>query len=70
MPNYSLKLYNLRIKYNLTQIEFAKILNIKQRTYSNIEKNKSKIDINILRKLNENFDIDINDFILSENYYI
>ncbi len=49
--NIYMKLKDLREENNLTQTEIAKILNIKQNTYSQYENEKRQLPIDVLIKL-------------------
>ena len=46
-----MKLKELREENNLTQIDVAKVLNIKQNTYSQYENEKRQLPIDVLIKL-------------------
>ena len=49
--NIYMKLKELREENNLTQIDVAKVLNIKQNTYSQYENEKRQLPIDVLIKL-------------------
>jgi len=53
------KLKKIRENKRFSQQEIADILNISQRTYSNMESNKTKIGIAQLSKLSEILDFDL-----------
>ncbi len=58
-----MKLKELREDNNLTQIDIAKVLNIKQNTYSQYETEKRQLPIDILIKLSKYYKV-TTDYIL------
>ena len=58
-----MKLKELREENNLTQVEIAKILNIKQNTYSQYEGEKRQLPIDILIRLSKLYKVST-DYIL------
>ena len=58
-----MKLKELREDNNLTQIDVAKVLNIKQNTYSQYETEKRQLPIDILIKLSKYYKV-TTDYIL------
>lgn len=67
----SQRLKELRLEKNYSQDYIAHEMGICQKTYSNLESGKSKIDINHLDKLSKIYDITtadlINPYIFSQN---
>jgi len=61
--NIAVKLRYLRIKNNLQQKDVAKILGIKQNTYSDIETKKTLITLDKLLVLCKFYNVDINFFL-------
>ncbi len=61
--NIYMKLKELREENNLTQTEIAKILNIKQNTYSQYENEKRQLPIDVLIELSKFYKV-TTDYIL------
>jgi len=49
----------LRRRLNLTQMEFAKSLDITEEVYTNVEKGESAVSVEIQRKLLQKYDVNI-----------
>lgn len=60
------KLRTLRAEKGFTQEKIADLLKIPQATYSNLENNKGKLDLNIIEKIATIYEIDMLD-ILSDD---
>ncbi len=58
---------NLRKKYNLTQAQLAKKLNVTSQAISKWENGRGIPDIELLKKLSEEFNVSISDLIEGEN---
>lgn len=57
--NVGNKIRKLRMDKGYSQEYMADVLNISQRTYSNMENNKSQISVEVLRKIAKEYGIDI-----------
>lgn len=64
------KIRTIRTIKGYSQEYMSNILNISQPAYSDIEKNKTKIDINRLKKISEILEIDINELLNFDEKYI
>lgn len=58
--NYNIVIKNLRIKNSYTQQQIATYLNICKKTYKNYELGNTRTPINILVKLAQLYNVDIN----------
>ena len=58
-----LRLKELRIEYGVTQQQLAKLLNIKQNTYSQYECGQRQIPLNLLIELAKYYDVSV-DYVL------
>lgn len=57
------KLRTLRAEKNYTQEKMADLLKIPQVTYSNLENNKGKLDLNVIERIATIFGIDVIDIL-------
>lgn len=60
------KLRTLRAEKGFTQDKIADLLKIPQATYSNLENNKGKLDLKLIAKIAEIYDIDLLDILKEE----
>ena len=58
---------DLRKKNNLTQNEFAKEFNVTYQAVSKWENGKNLPDINVLKEICDNYNLNINDFLEGKN---
>lgn len=63
MNEINKKIKDLRFKLGLTQIQFAELIGLSQPNLSALEAGKRDVNINVLMKLKEEFDFDMNDFL-------
>jgi|LauGreDrversion4_2_1035121.scaffolds.fasta_scaffold1181667_2 transcriptional regulator with XRE-family HTH domain len=61
------KLRTLRAEKGYTQEKIADMLGIPQATYSNLENNKGKVDLKLLEKIANVYEIDITDLLKNES---
>ena len=61
--NVSKRLKNIRNDLNLTQEQFAELLDISIQTYKNMESEKGKISMNVLKKMKSKLDFSV-DYLL------
>ena len=61
------RLKKLRKELRLSQIEMAERLNMTQSSYSKYENNKADLNLHLLEKLKEEFNVDPNEFILCKS---
>jgi transcriptional regulator with XRE-family HTH domain len=66
--NIGTKLRTLRAEKGYTQEKIADLLKIPQASYSNLENNKGKLDLNMVEKIASIYDIDILDILKDEGY--
>lgn len=57
------KLITLRAEKGLTQEKIADLLKIPQASYSNLENNKGKLDLNLIKKIAAIYEIDVLDIL-------
>lgn len=62
------RLRSLRAEKGFTQETLADLLNIPQATYSNLENDKGKIDLNLLEKLSNIYEMDLLDLLNKESF--
>ena len=67
MVEISKKLRTLRAEKDFTQEKIADMLGIPQATYSNLENNKGKIDLKLLEKIANIYEIDLVDLLKGES---
>lgn len=65
--NVSKRLKNIRNNLNLTQEQFAELLDISIQTYKNMESEKGKISMNTLRKMKSKLDFSTDYLLFDEN---
>lgn len=58
-----MKIKQLRLSRNLTQLEFAQIIGVKRTTLSNWELNRANPSVSILKKIAQYFNCSIEDLI-------
>ena len=58
-----MKIKEYRIKYSYTQKEFAELLGIKQNTYSDKERGKTKFTIDEIKVIKEMFNVTYDDLL-------
>jgi transcriptional regulator with XRE-family HTH domain len=63
----SVRLKNLRKELSLSQTEMSERLNMTQSSYSKYETNKADLNLHLLEKLKEEFNVDPNEFILCKS---
>ncbi|MEQ1555053.1 MAG: helix-turn-helix transcriptional regulator [Ferruginibacter sp.] len=61
------RLKKLRKDLGLNQNEMGKRLNMEQSTYSKYETNQQELNLTLLQKLKDEFDVDPNEFIVTHN---
>lgn len=62
------KLIDLRMKLNLSQKQFGEHLGLQQSYVSRLEKGDIDISIEILLSLNKNFNVDLNELLIGQQY--
>lgn len=62
------KIRTLRTQKGYTQEAVADMLGIQQSTYSNLENNKGKLDLNLIEKVATIFEVDIFDLFKEEGF--
>lgn len=65
--NVSKRLKNIRNNLDLTQEQFAELLDISIQTYKNMESEKGRISMNILRKMKSKLDFSVDYLLFDEN---
>lgn len=60
------KLRTLRAEKGFTQEKIADLLKIPQATYSNLENNKGKLDLKLIEKIANVYEIDVLDILSDE----
>jgi transcriptional regulator with XRE-family HTH domain len=61
------RLKKLRKDLGLNQIQMSERLNIQQSTYSKYETNNQDLNLALLQRLKDEFDVDPNEFIITNN---
>lgn len=61
------KLRTLRAEKNYTQEKMADLLKMPQTTYSNLENNKGKLDLNVIERIATIFGIDVLDILKDDS---
>jgi transcriptional regulator with XRE-family HTH domain len=61
------RLKKLRKDLGLNQIQMSERLNIHQTTYSKYETNNQDLNLSLLQRLKDEFDVDPNEFIITNN---
>lgn len=61
------RLRKLRKDLNLTQVEMSEKLDLRQSSYSKYESNKADINLHLLQKLKDVFNVDPNEFIITQS---
>lgn len=62
------KLRTLRAERGITQEKIADLLTIPQASYSNLENNKGKIDLKIIQKVAEIYEMEVIDLLKEEGF--